>query len=215
MRVVLDVRPLQQPERAPTTAIYLGELLRAFDAQPIPGESFALMLQAGLDDPTQSLDGLEIVGRRLLPPTRLLRAGAMTVDPFLLRGASVGAGWRAERSGAAGAVYHAVGGIAPLASGLPVVVTLLDLAAWEAPNIYQRGPAARFGHRLRTRILRDAAAVIVGTEAVGHSTRALVHVRRERIKVVRLAPRGAFKPEARDGGPGEARRLGLPERYVV
>ena len=112
VRVVLDVRPLQQPERAPTTAIYLGELLRAFDAQPIPGESFALMLQAGLDDPTQSLDGLDVVGRRLLPPTRLLRAGAMTVDPFLLRGASLGAGWRAERSGAVGAIYHARAGVA-------------------------------------------------------------------------------------------------------
>ena len=66
---------------------------------------------------------LEVVGRRQLPPTRLLRSGAMTVDPFLLRGAAVGAAWRAERGGAAGAVYHAVGGgPLPIASGLPVVV---------------------------------------------------------------------------------------------
>ena len=59
----------------------------------------------------------------------------MTVDPFVLRGAAVGAAWRAERGGAAGAVYHAVGGgPLPIASGLPVVVTLLDLAPWELPG---------------------------------------------------------------------------------
>ena len=33
----------------------------------------------------------------------------MTVDPFLLRGAALGAAWRAERGGAGGAVYHAAG----------------------------------------------------------------------------------------------------------
>ena len=33
--------------------------------------------------------------------------------------------------------------------GLPLVVTLLDLAPWELPGAYQRGAAARFGQRLR------------------------------------------------------------------
>ncbi len=102
----------------------------------------------------------------MLPPTRLLRSGALTIDPFLLSGASLGAAWRAERGGAAGAVYHAAGGAIPLATGLPLVVTLLDLAPWELPGAYQRGRAARFGQRLRARLLRDAAAVIVGTDAV-------------------------------------------------
>jgi glycosyltransferase involved in cell wall biosynthesis len=214
-RVVLDVRPLQEPERAPTTAIYLGELVAAFSADPLPGESFALMLQAGLDDPTTPLAGLPVVGRRLLPPTRLLRSGSMTVDPFLLRGASLGAGWRAERGGAAGAVYHAVGGVAPLASGLPVIVTLLDLASWERPAVYLRSPAARFGHRLRTRIVRDAVAVVVTSEAVASAARALLRLRRARLHVVPLAPRAAFTPSARVRSATEARKLGLPERYVV
>ena len=46
--------------------------------------------------------GSRSIGRRLLPPTRLLRSGALTIDPFLLSGASLGAAWRAERGGAAG-----------------------------------------------------------------------------------------------------------------
>jgi glycosyltransferase involved in cell wall biosynthesis len=215
MRVVLDARALQGPERAPATAAYLEGLLAAFDADPLPGESFALFLQADLPDPTQRFERLDVVGRRLLPPTRLLRSAAMTVDPFLLRGASLGAAWRAERSGAAGAVYHAAGGgPLPLASGLPVVVTLLDLAPWELPGAFQRTPATRFGQRLRARLLRDAAAVIVGSEAVGDAARHLLRIRRNRIRVIPFAPRRAFVPEGPDA-TSEFERLGLPDRYLV
>ena len=233
MRVVLDARPLQEPDRAPLTATYLGSLLRAFDADPLAGESFALLLQSDLDDPTERFGRLTVIGRRLLPPTRLLRSGALTVDPFLLTGASIGAAWRAERGGAAGSVYHAVGGAIPLASGLPLVVTLLDLAPWELPHAYQSGTVARFGQRLRGRLLRDAAAVIVGTEAVATIVRRLLKIRRDRIHVIPLAPRPAFAfwgqterdgpRAAADGRSGrqttdpraERERLGLPDRYVV
>jgi glycosyltransferase involved in cell wall biosynthesis len=234
VRVVLDARPLQEPERAPLTAAYLGALLAAFDADPVAGESFALLLSSDADDPTGRFGRLDVVGRRLLPPTRLLRSGALTVDPFLLSGASLGAAWRADRSGAAGAVYHAAGGAIPLVTGLPLVVTLLDLAPWELPGAYQRGRAARFGQRLRGRLLRDAAAVIVGTNAVARATRRLLRVRRDRIHVVALAPRpafrladeaaaGAIRAASRPGRAGtaisdprhERDRLGLPERYVI
>jgi glycosyltransferase involved in cell wall biosynthesis len=218
--VVLDVRPLQTPERAPLTATYLDGLLRAFDAEPIVGESFALFLRSDLDDPTGPYRHLEIVGRRLLPPTRLLRSAAMTVDPFLLRGASLGAAWRAERSGAAGAVYHAVGGGAlPIASDLPVVVTLLDLAPWELPGSFQQSIAGRFGQRLRAQQLREAAAVIVGSEAAARAARRLLHLRDDRLRIVPLAPRPAFSGASPRRPRAETirlrERLGLAERYLV
>ena len=38
-------------------------------------------------------------------------SASLAVDPFLLRGASLGAGWRVEREGAAGVVYHALNGL--------------------------------------------------------------------------------------------------------
>lgn len=232
VRVVLDARPLQAPERAPVTAAYLDALLAAFDAAPLAGESFAFLLQSDLDDPTDRFAHLSVVGRRLLPPTRLLRSGALTVDPFLLGGASLGAAWRAERQGAAGAVYHAVGGAVPLFSRVPTVVTLLDLAAWELPHAFQRGATVRFGQRLRAQLLREAAAVIVGSDAVAVAARRLLRIRRDRIHVVPLAPRAEFRAALDASGgshdsPGrpservgedhraERERLGLPERYFV
>lgn len=192
VRVVIDARALQEPERAPLTAAYLDGLLSGFDADPVDGESFALLLSSDADDPTERFTSLSVIGRRLLPPTRLLRSGALTVDPFLLRGASLGAAWRAERGGAAGAVYHAAGGGLPIASGLPVIATLLDLAPWAAPEAYQRGMAARFGQRLRAQLLREAAAVIVGTEEVALAARKLLRIKGDRLRVVPLAARPAF-----------------------
>ena len=230
LRVVLDARPIQEPEAAPITAAYLDGLLSAYDADPLPGESFAFLLTSDLPDPTVSFGRLDVVGRRLLPPTRFLRSGALTIDPVLVRGASLGAAWRAGRSGAAGAVYHVAGGAVPVAPGLPLLVTLLDLAPWELPGAYQRGTAARFGQRLRARLLRQAAAVIVGTEAVALAARRRLRLRRDRVHVIRLAARDAFRPDAdvpatngsrsasSTGGPdprAERDRLGLPARYFV
>lgn len=220
MRVVLDARPLQAPERAPIAAAYLDGLLGAFDAQPLIGESFAFLIGADLDDATERYRNLEVVGRRQLPPTRLLRSGAMTVDPFLLRGAAIGSAWRAERGGAAGALYHAVGGgPLPIASGLPIVATLLDLAPWELPDAFQRSVGSRFGQRLRAQLLREAAAIVVGSDATARDVRRLLRIRRDRLHVVRLAPRVGFGLAARPGGKAatnEVRdRLGLADRYLV
>ncbi len=220
LRIVLDARPLQAPDRAPLAATYLAGLLGAFDDAPLAGKSFAFLIGSDLDDPTVDYRHLDVVGRRQLPPTQLLRSGSMTVDPFLLRGAELGAAWRAERGGAAGAVYHAVGGGSlPIASRLPVVVTLLDLAPWELPTAFARSAASRFGQRLRGQLLRDAAMVIVGSEATARAARRLLRIRRERVRIVALAPRPAFSTRPSDTAvaatAGLRARLGLGDRYLV
>jgi glycosyltransferase involved in cell wall biosynthesis len=211
----MDARPLQAPERAPLTAAYLEQLLNALDAAPREGESFAFLLTLDLDDPTGRWPNLDVARRRLMPPTRLLRSGALIVDPFLLRGASLGSGWRAERGGAAGSVYHAVAGGLPIASGIPVVASLLDLAPWQLPEAWQKGRAAKFGQRLRARLLRDAAAVIVPSRAAGVDARQLLHPRQAALRVVALAPRAEFRPAAKAGAAAERERLGLGKRYAV
>jgi glycosyltransferase involved in cell wall biosynthesis len=219
VRVVLDVRPLQDPDHAPVTASYLAALLGAYDAFPLESESFAFLLRSDRPDPTAELDGLSVVGRRLLPPTGPLRAAAPTVDPLLLRGASLGAAWRAERGGAHGAVYHSIGaGMLPIASGLPLVVTLLDLAPWELPGAFRATGLARFGLRLRRRLLHDAAAVIVGSEAAAHSARRHLRIPPDRLHIIPLAPRAAYVGSG--GEPAappsdDIERFGLGRRYLI
>jgi glycosyltransferase involved in cell wall biosynthesis len=222
VRVVLDLRPLQEPDRAPVTAAYLEELLTAFAAEPLPGESFTIVLQTGLPDPTdelEALDMLAVAGRRWLPPTKLLRSGALAVDPFLLRSASLGAAWRADAEGAAGAVYHAAAGAAPIMSRLPLVASLLDTAPWELPSAYQRTATARFGQRLRGRILQLASVIVAPSQAAASVARHALHVRRDRIRIVPLAARAAFAaagPAAAEAGAAEERRLrDVPERYLM
>ena len=224
-RVLLDVRPLQDPERAPVTAAYLRRLLAAYAATPLAGESFVALLDLGAEDPTAEFSGLAVAGRRRLPPTRIFRSGALTLDPFFVRGAGIGAGRGAAADGAVGVVAHAVAGALPIGPGLPVVATLLDLASWELPEQYQRTPAARFGQRLRAQLLRDAACVLVGSEAVAGAAIRLLRLHPDRVRIVPLAgddALGALEPAgtpegdaARASLAAERERFGLPERYFV
>lgn len=219
-RVVIDLRPLQEPDRTPITAAYLRNLLAAFAADPLPGESFVPVLRLLRPDPTRDLerDGLPVaVRRRVLPTTRFLRSAGLTVDAFQLRSAELRVDPDRGEPSAAGVLYHTAGGAVPLGSAVPVVATLLDLAPWELPTIYAASPAARFGHRLRARILRDATRLIVCSDATADAARRLLHVRSDRIAVVPLAAGSAFVPGS--GRPervsGLRARLGLPARYFV
>jgi glycosyltransferase involved in cell wall biosynthesis len=222
VRVVIDARPLQEPENAPITAGYLEQLLEAFARRPLAGESFVPLVRTLRADPTEALEarGLEVVARRRLPPTtRAFRSAGLTLDSFLLRGAELASGRGARAAGAAGVVYHTAGGAVPLASRLPVVATLLDLAPWELPERYARSTAARFGHRLRARVLHDAARVIVASRATAESACRLLHLHEERLRVVPLAPDAAFT-SMYDRGAGATladlrARYDLPERYLV
>lgn len=216
-RVVIDVRPMQEPERSPLTAEYLERLLLAFAREPLEGESFVLVSRALRDDPSAGLAaaGLSIAGRRILPPTsRVFRSAGLTLDSFLLRGAELGA---AAGGPTGGSVFHTAGGAVPLASRLPVVATLLDLAPWELPHVYAASPAARFGHRLRARVLHDAARVIVCSRATAETARRRLHLSADRLAIVPLAVDESFRAAGRRVElVAEVRaRHELPPRYLV
>lgn len=216
-RVVVDVRPLQEADRWPLTAEYLELLLGAFAADPLEDESFVLITRAMRPDPGHELAaaGLPVSDRRILPPTsRVLRSAGLTLDSFLLRAAEL----RTNAGlGRPAAVYHTAGGAVPLGSRLPVVATLLDMAAWELPETYAASPAARFGHRLRARVLHDAARVIVCSRATAESARRRLHLPPERMAIVPLAPHAAFRQLAPDdaGAAHTRTALDLPARYLA
>ena len=60
------------------------------------------------------------------------------------------------------------------------------------PEAYQSGTVARFGQRLRRRLLKDASLVIVPSRATAVEARRLLRVREARIRVVPLAARPAL-----------------------
>ena len=229
LRVVLDARPLQAPTRNPTTAAYLDRLLQAFAGHDVDGggsrsladgDSFLFLLDTPGPDPSARYPGLPFAGRRRLPRTRRLRAATLTLDPFLLRAVSIGTTFGAARgSGDVRGVLHVTGGTLPIASGLPMVVTLLDLAAWELPSVYQRGVAERFGQRLRVRLLRQAERLIVASEATARAASGFLRFPRDRVHVVPLAPTlrvvAGETPDAMDRFAALRERLGVPERYLL
>jgi glycosyltransferase involved in cell wall biosynthesis len=217
-RVVIDLRLLQEPARAPLTAAYLESLLGAFAADPLPGEDLVPILRLRRPDPTVDLEarGLRVAGRRrVLPTARALRSLGLPLDALLLRGAE--ARIRTADPATHGVVFHTAGGALPTRSALPVVATLLDLAPWELPEQYARSAAARLGHRTRVAGLRRAARVLVASRASADSVVRLLGVEQARIAVVPLAADDAFRPGPPE--PESVRRLleshHIPERYLV
>ena len=130
------------------------------------GESFVLVSRALRDDPADELEeqGLAVASSRRIPPTtRALRSAGLTLDSFLLRGAEIGTG-----TGEDGAVFHTAGGAVPLARDCRSLRPFSTLHRGSC-HAYQATATARFGYRLRARVLRDAARVIVCSRAVGSS----------------------------------------------
>ena len=103
------------------------------------------------------------------------------------------------------------------------MVTLLDLAPWELPAAFQRSTASRFGQRLRGQLLREAAAVIVGTEATARGdtpARCTSGATGCGSSAGAARPAFAFDRRTAEARRGRGRRraaadVGLPERYLV
>jgi glycosyltransferase involved in cell wall biosynthesis len=216
--VVIDLRLLQEPERAPITAAYLRSLLGGYAAEPLPGEQLVVVLRRLRPDPTLELEaaGLRIAGRRWLPPTaRPLRSLGLPLDALLLRAAETRV--RPTDPASCGVVFHTAGGAMPARSAVPVVATLLDLAPWELPDRYARSAAARLGHRSRAAGLRRASRVLVAARATADSVVRSLGVDAERISVVPLAAGDEFRAGPAAAGVVERIRdaYRIPERYLV
>ena len=195
-----------------------------------PGESFALLLQSDLDDPTTRFDAprrRRPAAPAADPPPAI--GGALTVDPFvLLRGErSARRGGRSRAARRARSITRSAAAI-PLATGLPLVVTLLDLAPWELPRAYQRtvagavrpapaGPAPARRRRGDRRERGGRAARRGGCSAFGASGSGSCRsrrARRSRSGRAAVRPSGSRPPD-RAPARAERERLGLPERYLV
>ena len=173
VRVVIDARPMQEPERSPLTAEYLDHCCAPSPREPLAGESFVVVSRTLRDDPADELEeaGLPVAGARRIPPTtRVFRSAGLTLDSFLLRGAEIGAAPTSRRGRRRRRLPHgrrrraariaaADRGDAPRPGAVGAARDLRRErgGALRPPAAGARAPRRGAGHRLLARQRRDRA----------------------------------------------------------
>src|SRR2546423_6390629 len=111
-------------------------------------------------------------------------------------------------------LLHSVLGVAPLLSGVPLVLTVPDLTYRIRPDDLH--PRARwyFG-MLGPRSIRRAHRIMVSSKAVSRQVIDLYHIAPERVAYVPLCADATFGPRPPAAVAGVRKRFGLPERYVL
>ena len=190
-----------------------------FAARPFTGlEHHALHILRGLRAVGVSVDVLvptDVIpdlndaaeGHRLLPFPRVPRGLRLGREQWSVP-------WRFGAHPRALPLLHSVLGVAPVLSGVPLVLTVPDLAYRIRPG--DMHPRARwyFG-TLGPRSIRRARRVMVSSQAVCRQLIDLYHIAPERIAHVPLCADPIFTPRPAEEISNIRRQLGLPELYIL
>jgi len=102
----------------------------------------------------------------------------------------------------------------PLVPSVPTVVTIHDLIPLILPA-YRRGALVRAYTWLVSWAARRDHLVLTDSAASARDIERLLHIRRERVRVVYLAADRAYHPKTAEECASVRRRLGLPETYLL
>ena len=221
MRVVLDARPLQAPDRAPLTAAYLEGLLGAFDAEPLAGESFAFLLALRPRRPDRAIRSPR--GRRAAPaaadaPPPLGGADRRPVPAARRRargGLASGAGRGGRRRLPRGRRRATADRVGPAGRGHAARPRPVG-APGRVPAIGRRaGSGSACGRSICARRRRSSSGAMRRSGRPGGCSGS----GGDRLRVVRLAPRPALharpRPDASPGRLGGAARPARPARAAI
>jgi glycosyltransferase involved in cell wall biosynthesis len=198
-RYLIDGRSLQDGSSTRGIGTYLRGLLTGL-ASIGAGQDIELLLERdGSIEHERAAGGMRVHRQRLPHTVRHLRP---LVDPMLVRRAL----GRPRPD-----LYHAVEWAQPIASPVPVVVTVHDLVPFVMPREY---PWMRRERILALRQLRRADAVIAVSRSTARDVERLAHVDPSRITVI---PEGveAAPPVDDDEVAALRARFRLPSRYVL
>ena len=190
-----------------------------FAAKPFTGlEHHALHILRGLHQVGASVDVLvpsDVIadlgdaaeGHQVVPFPRVPRGLRLGREQWALP-------WRFGTSPRALHLLHAVMGVAPVLSAVPLALTVPDLAYRIRPE--DMHPRARwyFG-TLGPRSIRKARRIMVSSQAVGREVIDLYHIAPERVAYVPLAADPMFSPRPSIEVADIRKSFGLPERYVL
>jgi glycosyltransferase involved in cell wall biosynthesis len=111
-------------------------------------------------------------------------------------------------------LLHSVLGVAPLLSGVPLALTVPDLAYRIRPG--DMHPRARwYFAMLGPRSIRRARRVMVSSHAVSRQLIDLYHIAPDRVAYVPLAADPIFTPQPANEVGRVRMHFGLPERYIL
>jgi glycosyltransferase involved in cell wall biosynthesis len=190
-----------------------------FAARPFTGlEHHALHILRGLHAVGASVDVL--LAHDVVPDLGDAAEGHRLVSfPGVPRGLRMGREqwslpWRFGAYPRALRLLHSVLGVAPIVSGVPLVLTVPDLIYRVRPG--DMHPRARwyFG-MLGPRSIRRAQRVMVSSQAVRRQLIDLYHIAPERVAYVPLCADASFTPQPADEIASARKRFGLPDRYVL
>src|SRR2546421_2901955 len=190
-----------------------------FAARPFTGlEHHALHILRGLHTVGASVDVL--VPSDVIPDLGDAAVGHRVVHcPAVPGGMRMGREqwslpWRFGRNPRALRLLHSVLGVAPMLSGVPLVLTVPDLAYRVRPE--DMHPRARwyFG-TLGPKSIRRARRVMVSSQAVHRQLIDLYHIAPERVAYVPLCADPIFTPRPADEIAVVRKRFGLPDRYIL
>src|SRR5947209_12245271 len=190
-----------------------------FAGRPFTGlEHHALHILRGLHAVGASVDVLvtkDVIedlgdaaeGHRLVPFPRVPRGLRMGREQWSVP-------WRFGAYPRALPLLHSVLGVAPMLSGVPLVLTVPDLVYRVRPA--DMHPRARwyFG-TLGPRSIRRAQRVMVSSQAIRRQLIDLYHIAPERVAYVPLCADPVFTPRPADEIASARKRFGLPDQYVL
>jgi glycosyltransferase involved in cell wall biosynthesis len=190
-----------------------------FAGRPFTGlEHHALHILRGLHAVGTSVDVLvtkDVIedlgdaadGHRLVPFPRVPRGLRMGREQWSVP-------WRFGAYPRALPLLHSVLGVAPMLSGVPLVLTVPDLVYRARPG--DMHPRARwyFG-TLGPKSIRRARRVMVSSQAVCRQLIDLYHIAPERVAYVPLCADPIFTPRPPDEIASVRKQFGLPGRYIL
>lgn len=110
-------------------------------------------------------------------------------------------------------LYHEPNHV-PFRCHLPTVLTVHDLSAVRFPQWHPADRVRMYDHRFREG-LRQAAALVTGSNAIREEISATYGIARESIAVVYHGVSPAFRPRTREELEPVRKRFGLPERFFL
>jgi glycosyltransferase involved in cell wall biosynthesis len=203
MRIAIDGIPLAEPKTG--IGHYTFELARGL-ATLAPGHDFELVAHVPIETAVESAFDAD----RPLPDN--LRAVHAPTNSLSKRWWTIGLPLYVQRRGVA--LFHGTNYKIPLWNRCRTIVTIHDLSLL----LHSRTHEEELVRRARLRLpatARMASKIITDSESVKGEICEHLRVRPEKIAVVPLAPRRAFRPVAEAEAVQARRRLGVEDDFLL